>query len=413
MTAAIMVSVISFLWVLSYNWFVYILSISTFTIFLILFAVFFNITSKNVKSHLQIFIAPFIYSILMIVFLLGPLKNYWADWSVFHSTLAPLIWFVGSNGITFLIILMNSILAFIIIKYDKKVAITGLVLFFIILGNHLYSQTAIPEGQPVRVALLQGNFDLGWSWRHENAKGIILDTYENMSYKAAKENPEIIIWPEYALADDITKDDKVMERLSSIAQQTNSYLVLGTLRFFDTYYKNERNLNDIAIVFGPDGSLIGEFVSVKPLSFDPWVIPGNESKVLSTSVGNVGILMCFEETQGVAKDFSRAGAQFIIDLANNQRLSYTSGMLLSSRFSDLRAAETRKYFIRVTNTGITKIINPYGKIESQLQPYTRDYLIGNVYLNDNLTFYSKYGNLILYLVLFLLGSMFLKDIFRH
>ncbi|MEK6828070.1 MAG: hypothetical protein AABX78_01855, partial [Nanoarchaeota archaeon] len=62
-----------------------------------------------------------------------------------------------------------------------------------------------------------------------------------------------------------------------------------------------------------------------------------------------------------------------------------------------------------TNTGITKIVNPYGKVEAQLEPYTRGILIGDIHLNNRTTFYTNYGNLILHIVLILLGILFLME----
>ena len=97
-------------------------------------------------------------------------------------------------------------------------------------------------------------------------------------------------------------------------------------------------------------------------------------------------------------------------MANNQKLDSTAGFHLISLYPNLRAAENRKYLIRATNTGITKIVNPYGKVEAKLEPYTRGILIGDIYLNGRTTFYTRYGNLILNIVLIILGILFLKTL---
>lgn len=53
---------ISFTWVVEYSWSAYLLSSVLFSGFLFLFAVFFNILSKNINGYFKIFAAPFIYS---------------------------------------------------------------------------------------------------------------------------------------------------------------------------------------------------------------------------------------------------------------------------------------------------------------------------------------------------------------
>ncbi|MBI2659234.1 hypothetical protein HYX05_04015 [Candidatus Woesearchaeota archaeon] len=411
--SGILAVAISFAWVVKYSWSAYIVSIILFSSFLFLFAVLFNILSKKIKGLLRIFTAPFIYAALVIIYSFSIINSYWADWSMFHPMMAPLIWFVGSIGITFLIVLMHSIAAFYVINKDKKVLATGIILALIMLGCFAYSHASEPAGKKIKVALLQGNFNESWGWRHLNARGIVFDVYKNLSVEASKSGPDIIVWPEYAIADDMLQDKNLLSSASSLAEKTNSYLVIGSLRWHDSFYEKERARNDIALVFAPDGKLIDIYSSIKPIPFEKWVLPGNETKIFNTNIGNFGISLCYEETQNIAKDFSVKGAEFLISLSNDQVLEHTAGFYLISLYPNLRAAENGKYLIRATNTGITKIVNPYGKTEAQLQPYTRGILIGDIYLNDKTAFYTKYGNLVLYIVLLMLGFLFLKEILKN
>ena len=407
---SILAVTISFTWVIEYSWSAYILSSIVFSSFLFLFAIAFDIMSGKIKGCLQIFVAPFIYSALMFIYSFSTINSYWADWSMFQPMMAPLIWLVGSEGITFLIVLMHSIIAFYLIKKDRKILATGILLALIVIGSFVYSYNAKPEGKKVKVALLQGNFIKDWEWRSLNAKSIIFDVYENLSIEASKNNPGLIVWPEYAIADEILNDKASMGRLSNLAKKAKSYLIIGTLRWKGGFYEDERNRNDIALVFSPNGELIGEYNSIKPIPFERWVLPGNETNIFSTDLGNFGVSLCYEETQKIQKDFSAKGAQFLVSMANNLKLDYTAGFYLTSLYTNLRAAENSKYLIRTTNTGITKIVNPYGKVEAQLQPYARGILIGDIYLNNRTTFYTRYGNLILYIVLVVLGISFIREI---
>lgn len=400
----------SFTWAIEYSWGAYILSSALFSGFLFLFAMSFSILTKKIRGYAQIFVAPFAYSALMILFSFSVMGSYWADWSMFHPMASPLIWLVGSNGITFLIVLIHSIISFYILKGDNKILATGFIVALVVLGNYAYSFNAKPNGQKIKVALLQGNFNQDWEWRSLNAKGIVFDVYENMTIEAAKSKPVLIAWPEYAIADEVLKDKNLTGRLSNLARKSNAHLIVGTLRWHDSFYRNERKRNDISLVFGPDGKLVGEYNSVKPVPFEKWVLPGNETRTFTSGIGNFGVFLCYEETQSTAKDFSLKGAQFLVSLSNNQILDSTPGIYLISLYPNLRAAENGKYLVRATNTGITKIVNPYGKTEARLDPYTRGILIGDVYLSDKGTVYTRYGNLILYAVLAVLGVLFARSL---
>lgn len=408
--SAILAVFISFTWVIEYSWSAYIVSSILFSSFLFLFAIAFNILSRKIRGYLQVFIAPFIYSILMAIYSFTIINSYWADWSMFNSMAAPLIWFVGSSGITFLIVLMHSIIAFYLLNKNRRVLATGLILALVVLGCFAYSYNAKPEGKKAKVALLQGNFNQDWEWRSTNAKGIILESYENMTMEASKYSPDLIVWPEYAIADDILAEKSLTSKLSNLAKKTKSYIIVGSLRWKESFYQNERNRHDLALVFSPSGELMGEYSSIKPLPFEKWVLPGNETNIFGTNIGNFGVSLCYEETQSVAKEFSMKGAEFLASLANNLALDNTAGIYLTSLYPNLRAAENGKYLIRATNTGITKIVNPYGKTEAKLEPYTRGILTGEIYLSSRATFYTKYGNLILNMALLALAILFIREI---
>ena len=397
---------LSFTWAIKYSFVVYIASTVVFSTFLFLFAVSFNLLSKRINNFLRIFIAPFVYLILMIVFSFTLINSYWAQWSMFQPMMAPLIWIIGSEGLTFMIILVHSLLAFLIMKFDRKLFIITVLIALLLLFNFAYSSYSVPDGKKIKVALLQGNFDRNWEWRSANAYGAVFNAYENMTLEASKQNPDLIIWPEYSIANDILKNDFMFKRLSSLAKKSNSTLIIGTLKWNDSFYRKERHRYDTALIIGRNGSLMGSYDSVNPIPFEKSVLKGTEAKVLEIDAGAIGISLCYEETQKLAKAYSSEGAELLISLSNNLQLDNTAGLHLISLYSNLDAAENGKYLVRTTNTGITKIVNPFGKVEQQLKPYTRGILIGDVYLSNKATFYTKYGSIILELVLILLWILF-------
>lgn len=74
----------------------------------------------------------------------------------------------------------------------------------------------------------------------------------------------------------------------------------------------------------------------------------------------------------------------------------------------LRAIENRRSVIRVANGGISCIIDPMGRTIKETKLFTKDVLVGNVSLESDLTFYSKYPMIIpLLAVLISLTILFL------
>ena len=59
----------------------------------------------------------------------------------------------------------------------------------------------------------------------------------------------------------------------------------------------------------------------------------------------------------------------------------------------LRAIENRTGIALSANTGISGIINPLGEVTHKIRYNKQEVINGKVFLNNEVTFYSKYGNI--------------------
>src|SRR5262249_8615757 len=66
------------------------------------------------------------------------------------------------------------------------------------------------------------------------------------------------------------------------------------------------------------------------------------------------------------------------------------------RMGVVRAVENRRYEVRTANTGITAIIDPYGRVESPTPIGRRMVLDGKVYFRSDQTFYTRHGDVFAY-----------------
>ena len=77
-------------------------------------------------------------------------------------------------------------------------------------------------------------------------------------------------------------------------------------------------------------------------------------------------------------------------------------------YSKLRAIENRRAIARSANTGISSFIDKNGKIIKKIDYDKNGILIGNVPLENKITFYTKYGDYIarIALLMFILTLLF-------
>lgn len=400
-------SVLFFDWVydikLNYNVQLYTLIIFIVTAYFALFLAAIAFLSKRIKNNFVFLLPAVVWMLMLFAYSLLPIEIYWMDITIFQPNLVPMIWILGSYGITFFIILFNSVIAYCFIRKNKYVVFFGIFLLIIVLISLLYGNyfDFSGNGSKLRVALLQGNFPYGWEWRQKNAFNLILDTYLNMTTEASKEKPDIIIWPEYSLPEDITRNYSVFANLQKTAKRLNITLIVGSLS-----YVEGKKYHDTAFVFKPDGSF-DLYSSLKPFFFDKEVVKGNTANIIQHYNHKFGIIVCNEESiQSLTRGYASNGTEFIVSLSNNQ--DYGRGRPLIAQFTRLRAAENAKYVVRATNDGITQIINPFGKVVYSAEPKKQKILIGDIYVNNYQTFYTKYGNFFVYLFMVLSIILILK-----
>ena len=106
-------------------------------------------------------------------------------------------------------------------------------------------------------------------------------------------------------------------------------------------------------------------------------------------------LVCYESIYPVfVSDFVRKGAQFITVVTNDSWYGNSSGPYQHKEMSVLRAVENRRSVIRAANGGISCIINPLGRTIIHSQMFTRTFLVGDVVIQNDETFFTKHAYLV-------------------
>jgi apolipoprotein N-acyltransferase len=104
----------------------------------------------------------------------------------------------------------------------------------------------------------------------------------------------------------------------------------------------------------------------------------------------VGGLVCYESVDPVfVTAFVQKGAEMITVVTNDSWYGKSSGPYQHKDFAMLRAVENRRSVVRCANGGVSCIINAKGEILAETELYTKTYLVGEVPLQNEKTFYSE------------------------
>ena len=129
---------------------------------------------------------------------------------------------------------------------------------------------------------------------------------------------------------------------------------------------------------------------------------------------SIAPIICYESVYGsFVTDYVRAGATILVIMTNDAWWSNTQGHKQHLSYAKLRALETRKFIARSANTGISAIIDPLGKIVTQLEYDTQGVLVARVYPQQKKTFYVLYGDFIARIAILIAGLILLFSISRR
>ncbi len=106
-------------------------------------------------------------------------------------------------------------------------------------------------------------------------------------------------------------------------------------------------------------------------------------------------VICYESVYGeYVSEYVTNGAQFIAIITNDGWWGDTPGYKQHLKYGTLRAIETRRYIARSANTGISCIITDKGEIQQATNWWVPAVISSQIKLNNELTFYTKYGDYI-------------------
>jgi len=358
---------------------------------------------------------------------------------------------IGAEGLTVFVIFINIFLyrAFTSVKTDRRKfylnfsAAILLIVIPIIYGVVRVSTFSFSKDK-VRVGLIQPNLDPWDKWAGGNIQNIE-DIHFELSQKAIDKGAEIVFWPETAFPVYLFSGSHAAEvnDINNFIRKNNTYLVTGMpdVRFYASGDRKENGTvppdakyskagdyyyatYNAVFLLDPASHHIQKYGKMKLVPFGEKV-PFVESipflgSLIKWGVGisgwNVGrdtinftmpashfrsitqkdslrinTLVCYESIYPYfVANFTQRGAEMIAVVTNDSWYGKLSGPYQHKEYAVLRAIENRRSVVRAANGGISCIINPVGITETQSEMFVKTFVTGDVVLQREKTFFTKY-----------------------
>jgi apolipoprotein N-acyltransferase len=109
--------------------------------------------------------------------------------------------------------------------------------------------------------------------------------------------------------------------------------------------------------------------------------------------GAIGVSICFESAFGhVSRRYVNQGANLLAILTSDGWAGRTAAGLQHASFAPLRAVETRRGIARAAATGVSQLIDPYGRPLESIAMFERGIAVGELPLRSDVTLYARLGD---------------------
>lgn len=329
---------------------------------------------------------------------------------------------IGMTGLTLLVVLWSGLP---MLARDRAARLPSLFLLALlplaaVFGQWRLSHATVADVPGVRLRIVQPNVSQDEKWREANARPIF-DRLQALSTEPSRDTPDGIvslthvIWPESSVPFFIDESTVAKDELSRLLGG-KTVLITGADRRGKTTSPDpyDTPVYNSVITFDGNANVVarydkwrlvpgGEFLPfewlLKPLGFRQLVtMPGSFTAgpgpvtIAVPGAPPAGMLVCYEAAfpHDLIDANHRPG--WIVNVTNDGWFGHSTGPYQHLAQARLRAVEQGLPIVRAANTGISALIDPYGRMRASLP-------IGNEGVIDSalpqaapLTLYGRIGD---------------------
>ena len=312
---------------------------------------------------------------------------------------------VGVQGVSLLVAFLAGALAIQLIG-PNRARLVGLgVVAAVSLSTALLTghEWTAPSGEPLNVALVQGGITQDRKWLLEELE-TTKALFSDLTLKLDK--ADLIIWPEAAIPALAHEEEDFLRGMRELMKARRQELILGILTFD---FGTGEFRNSLLTVGGATGVYhkrhlvpfgeyfpVPEFIrNVLRLMSLPYtdITPGLDGQ-RPLMVGGVALApsICYEDAFGDELRDYLPEAGLLVNVSNDGWFGNSIAPHQHLQMARFRALESGRFMLRSTNTGITAVIDPAGRIVKQGPQFQAVVVSALVQPRQGATPWVRFGN---------------------
>ena len=299
-------------------------------------------------------------------------------------------------------------------RVDRRVLVAGALVPILVA---LYGQwrissidAQVERAEPVKVGLVQGNSPL-------MTRTDALRVHLKLTRQVKEQGAELVVWSEAAVTSTFAEKDldKVIRRL--FTSRLGVPAIIGTVLhrpIENAPAKGRRaRLFNVALMADEKGNITSRYDKQVLLMFGEYLpfgetfpklyewspnsggfTPGTSFEPLQLGKHRFSTSICYEDIipTFVAKGVAQGDVDMLVNLTNDAWFGDTTEPWIHLAQAKLRSVEHRRYLLRATNSGVSAIVDPVGRVVAHSATFKEDTVVGTARYMRSWTVYGAIGN---------------------
>lgn len=259
------------------------------------------------------------------------------------------------------------------------------------------------DGAPVSVALVQGSVTQDVKWLPEQFPAT-LALYRDLTLRAAGQ--QLVIWPEVAIPSLYESVTEYLDEIRELAGARGGTVMLGILKrdpaanaaqnaFVALTSEPQFYIKRHLVPFGeyfPLPAFAREWLRLLDLPYTDVSRGDDAQPLLQVGGQSIAVTICYEDVFGSEQIDFLPEASLLVNVSNDAWFGDSLAPHQHLQIARVRAAEAGRYLLRSTNTGISAVIDPQGRVQQRAEQFRPEVVLATVRGQAGATPYTIWHN---------------------
>lgn len=330
--------------------------------------------------------------------------------------IAQLASVLGVYGLSAFVMFVNAALAVAVLstRRDRARVLAAAAVALIAAGGwgafRIAGGRLTREGTPLRIGLVQPNIEQAAKWDPQQAYRIFT-THVAMTRDVVRRGAQYVLWPESATPFLFEDDPRGQADLRALAREVGVPILFGS----DQVVRGRvPRMYNAAFLLDADGRTVAVYRKMRLVPFgefiplDEWLsfvspivdslaefVPGEDMVMLPVDGHLTSTAICYEVVYpGLVREAVQAGSELLTTITNDGWYGRSAAPYQHFALASMRAIEEGRYLARAANTGISGVVDPYGRVIAGSRIGEQVGIVADVRLLTARTIYSRVGDLV-------------------